>query len=906
MRRMLAVISVGLLAAGTAFAAEPSYPKGQLPAGVAPTHYALELTILPDQPGFSGKAVIDVKLDRPASEIWLHGREIKVSEVKVTDAKGSTQTAAWNEIPNSDGVAKVTVPKAVSGTAQVSIVYTAAFNRALEGLYRSDEDGQSYAYTQMEPIDARRAFPSFDEPRFKTPYDVTLTVRAAHTAIANTPQIKEESAAGGLKRVTFATTQPLPTYLIAFAVGPFDVVEWAPMPKTAIRDRVVPLRGITVKGKGEQIKYALSHTAGLLTALEQYFGTPYPFEKLDIIAALDFSAGAMENAGAIVYRESLMLMDEKSPVNVKRSYAMVHAHEMSHQWFGDLVTPAWWNDIWLNESFASWMEEKATVAWDPKGEYGRLSLSDSLGAMNRDSNNNARQISQPIASNDDIQNAFDGITYEKGNGVLAMFEHYYGRENFRKGVQLHLARHAHGTATAADFFGAIAEANNDAKGVAAFRSFLDQPGVPMVDAELDCSAAPAVKVSQSRYMQYGGATDATRRQQWKIPVCIAAGDAPNGKSGGRTETCTLLEERTARIPLKNASCPAWIMPNSDGAGYMRFSLTKKDWDAAVKAPLNDKEMLAAVDSLGAGFANGTMDVDAYLDRLKALTRARPLTWDMAGAMSGRLTWVAEHLIPKESRAGFEKYVQDLYGPLYAKVGVTADTAFDRENPVQAALMRGPVVNMMAQYGRLPAARAALAKAGAAYLGIGAGGTYAGGALNPSAVDANMANQAVATAVEDLGMPAVDAITAHLKTERNAVVRGRLLGALPRATDPKVAARVRDLALTLDLRVNERPILVYGATMQPENKAAGWDWFKTNFEAIKARVPEGGRGGLVNVGGRFCSEAEREDYRKFFAGKVDDLEGAPREFAATLDNITACTGLSGEQRDKAKAYFAHTN
>ena len=901
MRAVLTIVCAGLLAA-SAWAAEPSYPKGQLPAGVAPTHYALELTILPDQQGFSGKAVIDVKLDQPTSVLWLHGREIRVSEVKVTDAKGAAQAAAWSEIPGSDGVAKVTVPKAVAGpTAQVSIVYTAAFNRALEGLYRSDEDGQSYAYTQMEPIDARRAFPSFDEPRFKTPFDVTLTVRAGHSAIANTPVVKEEPVNGGLKRVRFATTQPLPTYLIAFAVGPFDVVDWAPVPKTAIRDRVVPLRGITVKGKGEQIKYALSHTAGLLTALEQYFGTPYPFEKLDIIAALDFSAGAMENAGAIVYRESLMLMDDKSPVNVKRSYAMVHAHEMSHQWFGDLVTPAWWNDIWLNESFASWMEEKATVAWDPKGEYGRLSLQDSLGAMNRDSNANARQITQPITSNDDIQNAFDGITYEKGNGVLAMFEHYYGRENFRKGVQLHLARHAHGVATATDFFGAIAEANNDSKGVAAFRSFLDQPGVPLVDTELDCANGPAVRVKQSRYMQYGAATDATRAQQWKIPLCVAAGDGAN-----RTENCTLLEERTARVPLKNASCPAWIMPNSDGAGYARFALNKKDWDALVKAPLNDKEILAAVDSLGAAFSGGTMDIDAYLDRLKALTRARPLTWDMAGAMSGRLTWVSEHLIAKESRAGFEKYVQELYGPLYAKVGLTTDTAFDRENPVQAALMRQPVLNMVAQFGRLPAARTALAKAGAAYLGIGADGKYAGGALNPGAVDVNLANLAVITAAEDLGMPVVDAIAAHLNTERNAVVRGRLLGALSRSTDPKVAARVRDLALTLDLRVNERPILIYGATAQPENKAAGWDWFKTNFDAIKAKVPEGGRGNLVGVGGRFCSEAEREDYRTFFAGKVGDLEGAPREFAATLDNITACTGLAGQQRDKAKAYFAHTN
>ncbi len=897
MRALFTLACAGLFA-GAACAAEPSYPKGQLPTGVTPTHYAIDLTIVPTQPGFTGKVAIDVRIDQPTTVIWLHGRDFTVTDTKVIDSKGAAQTATWSEIPDSDGVVKVTVPKAVSGAVQVSVAFSHAYSRNLDGLYRSDEDGNAYIYTQMEPIDARRAFPSFDEPRFKTPFDVKLTVPAANTAIANAPQIREEPVAGGLKRITYATTQPLPTYLIAFAVGPFDVVEWEPVPKSNIRDRVVPLRGITVKGKGEQMKYALARTAGLLTTLEQYFGTPYPFEKLDIIAALDFAAGAMENAGAIVYRESLMLMDDKSPLSVKRRYALVHAHEMSHQWFGDLVTPAWWNDIWLNEAFASWMENKTTAAWDPKGEYGRLSLTDALGAMNIDANKNARQITQPIASNDDIQNAFDGITYEKGNGVLAMFEHYYGVENFRKGVQLHLTRHARGTATAADFLQSIAEANNDTKGVAAFRSFLDQPGVPLVDATLDCTAAPAVKVSQSRFVQFGQADENTRKQLWKIPLCIASGDA-----SARTETCTLLEERTATIPLKTGSCPAWIMPNSDGAGYMRFAMGKKEWDAVVKAAprLTEKEVLASLDSLGAAFKGGSMDIDAYLDRVKGLLGGRPVTWDMANAAQGTLAWISDTLIPNEARQGLQKYILDLYQPLYAKVGLTADTALDRENPTQAGLLRGPVASMVSQYGRLPAARTALAKAGAAYLGIGSDGK-----IHPEAVDANVTDQAVSTAVEEMGLPVVNAIAAHLKTERNAVVRNRLLYSLTSAKDPAVAAKVRDLALTADLRVNEVPILTESATRHKETAAAGWAWFKANFDAIKEKTPSWRRGELVGIGGSFCSAQEREDYRAFFANRVGDLEGGPREFAATLDNITACAGLVGNQRDKAKAYFAHTN
>ncbi len=893
------LVAVMMLGATSAVAAE-RYPSGQLPDDVVPTHYALDLTVVPDQETFGGKAVIDVALKAPTAQIWLHGRDLKVAGVSVTDNDAAVIDGTWAEIPSSDGVVKLTLAKTVRGpTAKISVSYTAPFNKQLEGLYRAQDGGEYYAYSQMEPISARLAFPGFDDPRFKTPYNITMTVRTAHSAISNAPAVNTDLLPGDMKRVQFATTKPLPTYLIALLAGPFDVVEWEPVGKSAVRDRVIPLRGIAAKGKGRQMTYALKNTAGLLLTLEDYFGIAYPFEKLDIIAATDFSAGAMENAGAIVYRETLLLMDENAPLNQKRRYVSTHAHEMAHQWVGDLVTPVWWNDIWLNEAFATWMSDKAASAWDPKGEYERSSFRGALGAMQEDSKTNARRIAQPIESNDDIDNAFDGITYEKGGGVLSMFEQYYGVEAFRKGVKLHLTRHAFGSATARDFLQSVADANNDTKGVAAFETFLNQPGVPLITAQLKCAAnGNSVAVRQSRFLpQMGREHPLPQTQIWKVPLCISYGDGAT-----RTQTCTVVEERNSTIALRGDTCPGWFMPNADGAGYYRFALDKKSWSALTAAAdtLTDKEVLAALDSLEAGFSNNDLNAADYLNGVKTLLARHGgnATWDAVNMLNRRLIWIKDVLVSEKSKPAAEKLIAALYGPLYNKVGLEPTSALDHSNPVQATLLREPVVSMYAIEGRAEPARGDLAKRGAAYLGLGGDGK-----LHPEAIDANLIDEAMSVAVQDIGAPAVEAILTHLKTERDGTSRSRMLGALTRSTDPAIAARVRELALTGDLRVNEIPIIVYASMGEHANTASAWNWFKGNYAKIKDRMPTFSQGGMAGLGGHFCTTAERDDYKRFFEPKINDLTGAPRVFAATLEGIDHCIALVQSQRPKADAYFA---
>jgi len=451
-------------------------PLGQLGERVVPKEYRLDLRIEPAEPIFSGIIEIDVVLAEPHDGIFLHGRDLEVTAAWL-ESNGERIDATYAQVDET-GVAEVTLNQtAASGPATLHFEYSAPFNAALEGLYRVQEDGDDYAFTQFEATSARLAFPSFDEPAFKTPFNIAVTARTEHEVITTTAEISRTNPAPGLTRHVYATTPPLPTYLIAFAVGPLDIVEAPALPATALRSRPLPLRGIAARGKGVDLGYALENTQSLVEALEAYFAIPFPYPKLDIIAVPDFAAGAMENVGAITYREQLLLLPDNASVQQKRAYARVHSHELAHQWFGNLVTPRWWDDIWLNESFATWMGNKAVDQVQPGQGFANATLRGALGAMNSDSLVSARQIRQPIESNHDIATAFDSITYRKGGGVLQMFENYLGEKAFRAGVRLHMQRFANQVADANDFMQSLADGARRPDVIESFRSFLEQPGV---------------------------------------------------------------------------------------------------------------------------------------------------------------------------------------------------------------------------------------------------------------------------------------------------------------------------------------------------------------------------------------------------------------------------------------------
>lgn len=874
--------------------ADEKPPVGPLPKNIQPLHYALALTIVPERDRFEGRAEIKIQLDKAARHIWLHGNGLEVSEVFATDSKGRAIAGRYAQVEKS-GVARVDLESALpAGAATLIFSYKAPFNTALDGLYKVVENGQSYAFTQFEATSARLAFPGFDEPAFKVPFDITLTIPQYEVAVSNTPVVAETSVNGGLKRLKFATTKPLPTYLIAFVVGDLDVVEWDAIPANGVRDRPIPLRGITAKGKGDQIRFALSHTADILTTQESYFGTPYPYEKLDIIAAPDFAAGAMENAGAIIYREQLMLLDDKAPLGRKRYSLLVHAHELSHQWFGDLVTPAWWDNLWLNESFATWMENKTLAMWRPDEQFERETARGGISAMDMDQLVSARQIEQPIKSSHDIESAFDAITYEKGGAVLAMFESYLGEDGFRKGIQLHLKRHAHGVATARDFLQSLADASGNPDIVNAFQSFLHQPGVPLVAIDWSCperqGATVNVTLTQSRYRPLG--SNGQPGGIWQIPVCLAYQD-----EGGRIQDCMLLTKPVQTVALKAKSCPSAIMPNANGAGYYRWTMPADKWKSLLAAfnQLNATEMLSLEDSLWAAARSGVAPLTTYLDAAPKLTLSG--AFDVATSPMNNLNTVSDTLLTGKTRALAKARSAALYKQKFKELGFNPDTPLDAKDPLTATMLRRPIVTYLALDVQDAEVRAGLLDLGKTYIGFGGDNE-----LHLDRVNPNIASTALAVAMQELGAPYADALIAQFEKSANAILRDDILRALVQADDPVVIEKAQRMILSPKIRDNEVLTLLFGLAAQEENREAAWVWFTKNFDAVLPRVSTAQQRYLPRMGRRFCDAARREEVRSFFEKRAQNLEGGPRELANALEEIDLCIAFRAHHQATAETYF----
>ena len=859
-------------------------PRGQLSHDVTPVAYQVDLTIVPEKDGFSGSVIIDLDIDPGKDHLYLHGKDLVASKVQVTSGE-QVLTASYEQVDDT-GIVKISLPQVVQGRVRLEIDYDAPFNKALQGLYKVSESDQDYAFTQFEAISARLAFPGFDEPRFKTPFDITLRVAENHVAISNTPELSSEIV-DGMKIVRFASTKPLPTYLIAFAVGDLDVVEWADLPATDVRPRPLPLRGIAVKGKGEQLAYALAGTNAIVTALESYFGTPYPWAKLDILAVPDFASGAMENAGAITYRESLLLFDDTATPARKRSYKMVHAHELAHQWFGDLVTPAWWNDIWLNEAFATWMAHVAMDLAEPDANFRSDLLSRGQRVMGSDSLVNARQIRQPILSNNDIATAFDGITYSKGGAVLSMFENLLGREDFRQGVRNYMDEFQYGTATADDFIRHLAAASTGQSKelvIESFNSFLEQPGLPLVEIASQCSDDDvSVTLKQSRYFPLGSKGEQT--QQWKIPVCLRT-----GSSNDSVETCLMLTGEQQRFDLPQP-CPEWIMPNADSAGYYRFTMSQQDWNnlLANSDKQNPEEMLAMLGSLTGAFNSGDLDVATLMSIAPQLI-ANP-GWRVAIAPIEHMEFMYDRMADERQKLALEQRFADFYAGKLAATGL--GTTDDRdEAQLQAAL-----VDFLAETAKHPVLRAELVTMARAYSGYGTDNL-----LHPDKANPIIIGTALGVAVDELGGEFVDHLLRLGLGSTDAVVRGRALAAAANTKDPAKSAEIRELMLSPDLRNNEIWSILFPQAFMPETRDATWAWLQQNLDGIFTRMPEPSWGQITFVGSAFCDSAKRAEIETFFAERISNMTGGPRNLAKALERIDLCVAKVERHRADMDAWL----
>ncbi len=871
---------------------DDTVPHAQLGDNVAPIHYNLDLKIDPREDGFSGVATIDVSIKKATQKIWLHGQHITVSNGRAVLGDGSEVALTYTEVDASiapSGVAYLTAEREIgAGAVTLVLPYETPYNMALNSAYKvsreTDTGTDNYIVTQFEAIGARQAFPGFDEPRFKVPFDLTITSPTADVVYANTPDSASPAAQAGWTKHVFATTRPLPTYLIAFGVGPWDVVEYADLPPTSVRSRPVPLRGIAVKGLGKDMQYALKNTAGILETLESYFGIPYPYNKLDLLAAPEYAFGAMENPGAIVYTEFLLLMNEQSSLGQRRAYASVNAHELAHQWFGDLVTPVWWEDIWLNEAFATWMGNKAVAVWRPDYKFDRQTLKGALGTMATDSLATTRKVREPLLRTESVMDQFDGITYRKGGGVLAMFESYLGEENFQKGVRLHMKRFEDDVATADDFFQSMADGSGNAKLVPALKSFVDQHGLPLVSGQLSCTANSCkVDLSQSRYAPLGSTI--TQGQSWHIPVCARYGNGSEIK-----KTCTLMTGKTAVLSLDGK--PDWLTLNADGAGYYRFTMDKAAWAGLLSNvdKLNTKEVLTVMDSVKASFRANELDAETYLNGLSAF--AAHTEYDVSSSAGSSIGGMYSTLLAKSSRGDIARFTQDLYAARYARI--------KDANTMEASLLAPTLANRLVNFGGDTALANQFADAGARYLGLN-------GKADKKALAPNVLGLGFSQAFKAHGAPAMMALMELVKSGTPAE-KGSANGALGSTKgDNDLTAQLLDAALNnKDVFTGRQATGLIGNFVgNPDTQMQAWAWFQENFDQfVTTRVADVRRGTLPNTAGGFCSAAKAAEVEGFFNSKAALIPGYERSLAQVLERINLCAAYkSAKSAELAKALAA---
>jgi len=859
--------------------ADPAPPTLRLPNLAAPVSYALDLTIDPAAPGFHGSIDIEIRVASRTGVLWLNAKELKIA--KAAAEQGGRSSSA-RVVPGGTEFVGLAFDRPLEpGALQLRLEFEGVMDEtSTQGLFRQKDGGDWYAFTQFESTDARRAFPCFDEPSYKVPWTVTLRIPKGTSAVSNTPVASDKGEDGGRMRVVrFAKTPPLPSYLVAFAVGPFDYVDAG---KAGARK--VPIRIVTPRGKASQATYAAQTSGPLLERLEAYFGVPYPYAKLDQLAIPQtVTFGAMENAGLITWSEHILIApSSEETIRFRRVQASINIHEMAHQWFGDLVTLAWWDDVWLNESFATWMADRTLIEWKPEWHEDARRVQDTSNVMFEDVLVSTRKIRQEIASDDDIVNAFDPISYQKGAAVIAMFESWIGPEKFRSGVRAYLQTHANGNGTERDFLQAVEAASRPGVS-AAFETFLDQPGVPVLDVALDCASGTgaSLALTQKRLLPVGSA--GTSEETWKVPVCT--------RSGGTTadaRRCGLLEKPSGSLPAPAGACGSWLFANDGELGYYR---------TIYRGDLLPKLLEVADARLTIAERVGLIRDANALGEAGAIPMAQALAMvprfggdpdrDIVSATLRSAADIREHLVPPDLQPHYARFLSKVYGARARALGFTPKP----DETDETRLLRHLLVAFVAREGDEPQLREEAKRLSLAWL------------EDRKAIAPELSGDVLAVAAHFGDADLFDKYVAAARAARERRDRVRLLRALGDFPDPALVRRALDLYLTDDFDPREADVAVYTAAEANNHPDLVWGFFKEHYDAMLAKAPREIAGNAPSVGGGFCDPAHRKDLADFFQDRVGKLPGGPRTLAQTLESIDLCIALRASQEGSVEEFLA---
>ena len=776
---------------------QPADPY-RLSADVTPLAQQLTLRIDPAQADYSGHTTITIELGEDASEIRLHAQDMQIDALSLS--RDGRELDVSHESGEHGLLIIASAETLVSGVYELHIVFENDFNIDGASINRTEQDGRHYVFSQFEAIDARQGFPCFDEPGFKFPWQLTITVPDGQLAITNTPEVSA-TVANGMKTTVFDTTPPLPSYLIAVAAGPFETVP--------IDGMSIPGRVVVPHGKTSLAAWAVETTPPLLERLEEYFGEPYPFKKLDLIATNQAFSGAMEHPGAITYSDFFLLLDDTASSSQVRTLIKITAHELAHQWFGNLVTMQWWDDLWLNESFADWMGDKTVEAVYPEYSGDLAELPTLFRVMDTDARPTTKPIRHEFSSTDNFS---DGVflSYYKGKAVIGMFENAVGGDVFRDGVVRYLRKFSRGNAVANDLWESI-NSGADFDLASGMASFIDQPGIPLITVRSVSDGS--YEFSQSRLVT--GGDSAMADSPWTIPLTYSYLSEDGLKKGA-----LILDQDKTVVDL--GADVSWILPNANQSGYYRWlipveMLSQLGQDATKH--LNVRERMGLLTNLWALLSTEEIAGADFLDALSSVSADTDPS--VMTALLSQLSVVRQTFITPELRSSFATYVQAVLTPGFDRIG--AEEIPDES--VEQASLRPQILLWLADYGRHEAARAVTAELTHAYL---AGEIPA----------TNIVSVALRTEARYGGMELFEQIRERLEGAETPGDRRRFVNIIGSFRDPEVVAEVLNYLLTGQLQPNDVTTIASRLAAWPDNNEQLLDWLMNHDSVLREMVPAG--------------------------------------------------------------------
>ena len=829
----------------------------RLPTEVKPKSYDADLRVDLAAGRFEGTLVIALQLAAPRNDIPLHavGLDVTVAGVDLPGGRHLPATAALDA--TSETVMLAFGEALPAGPAKLTLTYQGAFSPGLRGLYRAGP----LAVTQFEAADARRLFPCFDEPAFKAVWRITVSgVPADAVALSNGVATRDENDGRGGRRITFAATPPLSSYLIALVVGPL-------VPSAVTRVREVPLCTWTTVEKRHLTSFAQETAAAVLSRLEDYFGLPYPFGKLDQIGVPDFEAGAMENAGAITFREVALLADPATaPLAVQKRVAEVITHELAHQWFGNLVTMAWWDDLWLNEAFATWMAYKIVDDWRPSWRIWMDFEAGKGAALALDALVSAHPIRAEIANAEEAGESFDAITYEKGGAVLRMLEGFLGADRFRDGIRLYMRRHREANATADDLWGALGEASGQPI-LEMANGWIRQTGYPLVSLSLESAdGKTTVRLTQRRFFAEPGAAARGSSTRWLVPIVLRFRDA-----AGVKEQPVLLSDGEARVALGAEGPVAWCLGNAESRGFYRTAYDAETLARLLPAvaELRPAERVALVSDAWALVRAGEATIEDFLALVKSLGQETDHV--VLDELVARLSIIEHRFLDDADRDRFGAFVAELFGAQAAALGwAPAPGALEDD---ETRLRRAVLLRALVLLARDPAAVAeAASRLPAAQASAGA-----------PPLDPNLLDTVVTAAARGADEARFEDLRARARSDADPAAKRRFLHALARVETPALAARAVELALGADLPMQDFSsylgvLLGNRATREAAFRLIRERWTETRAKADSPMILRR----LVEALAALPERRHLDEVRAFLA--THPIDGAKQATAQTLERM----------------------